>query len=473
MNPDDADYLRPLVRHGLPTARHPARVVVIGAGMAGLVAADALIRGGHEVVVLEARRRVGGRVHTLREPFSSGLFGEAGAMRIPTGHHLTLEYVKRAGLPVEPFLMENPRGWCVFHGRRHRIAEAREEPEILGFELKANERNVKLSQLWGQTVDRYRAMLEEDPTNGWHWVTTKLESCSLRDMLIENGWSDDAIEMFGMFAGFETLLYGAALEFVREALLGLKDETVFLPGGMDGLPKSLLSTVGPCIRYGSEVTSFDQSPDGVTVNLRTLGGPTSVQADYGIVTLPFSVLRHLEWNHPLSREKQRAVRNLHYEAAVKIFFEARERFWEHDGIVGGSSITDLAVRSLYYPQHGAETGRGVFIASYSHGQDAHRWGALSESERLRQAMENVAVVHPEAPALIELGASKVWMQDPFAGGAYAFFQAHQERSLHHDIVRPEGRYHFAGEHASLTHRWIQGAIESGLRAALEIHERQY
>ena len=82
----------------------PARkVLVLGAGMAGLVVAYELTQRGHDVTVLEARTRPGGRVHTLREPFSDGLYAEEGAARIPANHDLTLKYVKQFELPLEPF----------------------------------------------------------------------------------------------------------------------------------------------------------------------------------------------------------------------------------------------------------------------------------------------------------------------------------------------------------------------------------
>jgi monoamine oxidase len=84
--------------------RGPARkVLILGAGMAGLVAGHELTKLGHDVTILEARTRPGGRVHTLREPFSDGLYAEAGAARIPDNHDLTLKYVKEFSLPLEPF----------------------------------------------------------------------------------------------------------------------------------------------------------------------------------------------------------------------------------------------------------------------------------------------------------------------------------------------------------------------------------
>src|SRR5437763_6076096 len=80
----------------------PKKIIIIGAGMAGLSAGYELSQAGHDVTILEARTRPGGRVQTLREPFSDGLYAEAGAARIPDNHDLTLKYVKLFDLPLEP-----------------------------------------------------------------------------------------------------------------------------------------------------------------------------------------------------------------------------------------------------------------------------------------------------------------------------------------------------------------------------------
>ncbi len=189
-----------------------------------------------------------------------------------------------------------------------------------------------------------------------------------------------------------------------------------------------------------------------------------------ICTIPFSVLRHIEVLQPFSRPKQKAIRQLHYDASTKVFIQCRRRFWEEDeNIFGGGTVTDLAIRNLYYPEHGRETGRGVLLASYTWADDAERWASLPPRDRLEQALENIAAIHPQITQTYEGGASYAWHDDPHAGGAFAMFEPGQQTRLYADIIRPEGRIHFAGEHASLAHAWIQGSIESGLRAASEIN----
>jgi monoamine oxidase len=277
--------------------------------------------------------------------------------------------------------------------------------------------------------------------------------------------------MFGLLFNQEAMMNSSFLELLREELGGFYTDLVYLDEGTDRLPKAFLPELSGRIRYGAKMVAIDQSERDATVYYRTGGGRFAATADYVVVTVPFPVLRHVEALTPFSRMKQRAIRQLHYDASAKVFLQFRRRFWEDDdGIVGGGTVTDLAVRNIYYPDHGRDTSRGVVLASYTWGEDAQRWGSLSPEDRILQALEDVTRVHPQAPAEFEVGASKMWHDDEFAAGAFALFDPGQQTLLYEAIVAPEGRIHFAGEHASLAHAWIQGAIESGIRAAAEIHE---
>ena len=109
-------------------ATRPCKVIIVGAGMAGLVAADELLKAGHEPLILEARNRVGGRICTVREALAPGLHAEYGAMRIPRAHRLTMSYVERFHLPTLPFVVDNPQAYCYISGRKHRLGEVRCAP---------------------------------------------------------------------------------------------------------------------------------------------------------------------------------------------------------------------------------------------------------------------------------------------------------------------------------------------------------
>ncbi|MGH2453103.1 MAG: flavin monoamine oxidase family protein [bacterium] len=469
--PRGLDYLG-LIRSGLPArATRPKKVVVVGAGMAGLVAAAELLRAGHDPLILEAQHRVGGRVQTLRDPFAPGLYAEAGAMRIPRSHTLTLAYVEKFALPVAPFAMNNPRGYYHLQGQRIRIGEADADPGRLTLGLGDQHADRTVTQLWTTCLQPIIRRIEEDGDAVWPELASQYDQYSVREFLELNEWPEEAVELFGLLWNQEALMNSSFLELLREEAGRFYTDMLQIEGGMDRLPTAFLPTLADRIHFSARMTAIDQTLHEVIVHYRTPAGHAQARGEFAILTVPFAVMRHVEAIKPFSRPKQRAVRQLHYDASAKIFFQCRTRFWEEDeGIFGGGSVTDLPIRNLYYPEHGRDTGRGVLLASYTWSEDAHRWGSLAPEDRIVQALENVAHIHPQVLETFEFGTSKMWHHDEFAGGAFALFDPGQQTLLHDAIIAPEGRIHFAGEHASLTHAWIQGAIESGLRAAHEVHQ---
>jgi monoamine oxidase len=311
----------------------------------------------------------------------------------------------------------------------------------------------------------------EEGEFAWDQIAAQYDQYSTREFLEVNGWSEGAIEMFGLLMNQEAVMNSSFLELFREDAGNYYTDMLEIDGGMDNLPRSFLPDLHSDIRFGARMIAIDQSPNDVTIHYQTPAGRFAEKGDFAILTVPFPVMRHVEVLKPFSRPKQRAIRQLHYDASAKILFQCRRRFWEDEGIFGGGTITDLPIRNLYYPDHGRETGRGVILASYTWSEDAQRWGSLSPADRISQALENVAVIHPKVLEAFEVGTSWMWHDDEFAGGAFALFDPGQQTLLYEHIIAPEGRIHFAGEHASLAHAWIQGAIESGLRVAHEIFMR--
>ena len=209
----------------------------------------------------------------------------------------------------------------------------------------------------------------------------------------------------------------------------------------------------------------------MTAHFKTESGRFSVRGDYMIVTVPFSVLRTIEVITPFSHAKQRAIRELNYHASTKILFQVRHRFWEEeDGILGGGTVTELPIRRMNYPTPDPTTTRGILLASYTWGQDALQWGAMDEETRLEEALDDVDRIHPRIRDEYEGGATHAWYDDRWARGAFAMFAPEQQTQLQADIVRPEGRIHFAGEHCSLYHAWIQGPSSRASASARTIHE---
>ncbi|WP_438489864.1 flavin monoamine oxidase family protein [Streptomyces sp. S186] len=140
---------------------------------------------------------------------------------------------------------------------------------------------------------------------------------------------------------------------------------------------------------------------------------------------------------------------------------------------GGGSTTDNPNRFMYFPSHPVpDSEGGVVLAAYSWSDDAARWDSFDDAERYGYALENLQAVHGRRIEVFFTGAGQTqsWLRDPYACGEAAVYTPHQMTSFHLDVVRPEGPVYFAGEHISLKHAWIEGAIETAVRAAIAVNE---
>jgi monoamine oxidase len=467
--------------HDLRALAQPARpvhVVILGAGLAGLCAALELERRGHTCTILEAETaHVGGRAGTLR--FETGLYGEAGAMRVPKGHALTRHYIAEFGLSLSPFLQSNPEAFYFVRGRRERIKDVSRLNAL--YALTETEREKSPDDLWaGSLVKRLQALSPEEridlaslaPATA---ALRALDQQSLQQVFETEGLSPEAIEFLAVTYGMETLLGTALTEHLREEQRGIWakgfDEIV---GGTDRLPAAFVARLKSKPRMGAEVVRLEQDPlrGRATAVYRDKDRLLRVEGDFVLCTLPFPVLTRLEVEPAFSAAKQRAIRELNYDSATKVLAVTRRRFWEQDdGIFGGGTYTDLPTATTWYPADNAtardprvSASPAVFLASYSWGQTARRLATLPHAQRSALALSHLARVHPQLSRAGEVRRTASWSWDNhrWSGGAFAWFMPGQWSALHRHIVAPEGRIHFAGEHVSLAHTWMQGALESAL-----------
>jgi len=130
------------------------------------------------------------------------------------------------------------------------------------------------------------------------------------------------------------------LELFREDAGNYYTNMIEVQGGTDRLPYAFLPDLKDNIRFGAKMIAIDQSERDVTIHYRTSAGRFEEKGEYAIITVPFPVLRHVEVLKPFSRAKQRAIRQLYYDASAKILFQCRRRFWEEDDafLVAGRSL---------------------------------------------------------------------------------------------------------------------------------------
>jgi monoamine oxidase len=285
------------------------------------------------------------------------------------------------------------------------------------------------------------------------------------------------VELLSVIYGQEAEMYTAATEFLREERNEVwSQEFDEVVGGTDRLASALARRLKSQPKMGCEVVRLEQdSLRGKAAAIyREDGRERRAEGDFLLCTLPFPVLARLRIEPAFSTGKQRAIRQLNYDASTKVLAIAKRRFWEaDDGIYGGGTFTDLPSGTTYYPSDNAAArdprvtaSPSPFLASYTWGQAARRLGTLAHAERARLVLDHLSRVHPQLTEkdLVQRTASWSWDNHRWSGGAFAWFLPGQHTALHADIVKPEGRIHFAGEHASLTHTWMQGAFESAVGA---------
>ena len=447
------------------------RVVIIGAGLAGLVAAFELTRAGHDVTVLEARTRAGGRVQTLREPFADGLYAEAGAMFVPSTHNLTIKYCRLFQLTLDEIPAEKLAPAYYLKGKKISLSQVAKGDWPI--KLTPEEKRLGPQGLFEKFVlPVAQAMGHKAPTNSLSESLQRYDRLSYEQFLRGRGASAEAVELarLGDYElngeGIESL---SALMVLREVAQNqFSDRTHTIRGGSDLLPKAFAARLSSKIHYGSPVHRIEHGPQSVRVKFSQAGMNQTIEADRLLCTLPFSVLKTIEVSPAFSAAKRRAIEELGYTSVARVYLQTRSRVWSEQGM-GLVSYTDLPVMTLVdstINQHGA---RGI-LHSYMGGKEARRMTTMREDERLRATLAETEKVYAGMRANFEGGVSKCWDDDEWARGAYVYFKPGQMSELLTHIASAEGRVHFAGEHASTLPGWMQGALESGLRAAREINE---
>ena len=464
------------------------RVVVLGAGIAGLTTAYELGKAGYDVTVLEARQRPGGRNWTVRggttetdldgetqtARFARGQYMNAGPARIPQ-HHTTMDYCRELGVELEVFVNQNAQAYYYNEGVgalsgtriRHREAKADVYGYVSELLSKATDQGALDQELTGDDKDRLLEFLRSFGalSNG------EYAGGGRRGYAVEPGAGTQAGTPTEPFSLTDVFASRVGQNFAFE--LGWDQAMMmFQPvGGMDRIPYALEKAVGRSrVRYGAPVRSITNTSTGVDVVYTAPNGrPRLLQADFCVCTIPPQVLQDISTN--FAPDVEAALAAAVPVSTGKIGLQYGTRWWERsEQVYGGITNTNMDLSTIWYPSYGYHGDKGVVIGYYNFGANAESYGSVPHAARLARAVAQGSKVHGDAYREVEHSFSVAWQEVRYSEGGWVSWPS-RTSGAYERLLRPEGNTYFAGDHLSYTIAWQHGAFESARKVVTDLHTR--
>jgi monoamine oxidase len=453
------------------------KVVVLGAGIGGLVSAYELKKLGYEVTLLEARERPGGRNWTGRNgtvvPFVDGTsqtinweegnYQNLGPARLPSTHWTMLGYARELGVPMEveintsrSTLMQNdaanggaavPQRKVINDTRGH-VSELLSKcisQGALDSDISVEDRDRMKTFLkiygpldvTGKYVGSDRAGLKTAPGAGDQTAVPEVPM-DMHMLLDENFWRG--------------MLYEETWDW---------QATMMQPvGGMDRIPYAFAKSLGGVVRYNSPVTEIRKTAKGVSVSYTEGGATRNLEADYCIIALPFSMLKKIP--NDLSPEFKKVVDGSTMAGSYKIAWESR-RFWEQDyNIYGGLSFVTQGPSPIWYPSSRLMHPTGVVVSGYSEEQNTPFFDMTLE-EKFAASRGSIEKLHPGHGKELKNPVFCGWKRVTWNEGSW--IRGYGDGPGGYDvIIQADGPLYFAGDTASHIVAWQEGAALSARRA---------
>jgi monoamine oxidase len=464
------------------------RVVILGAGIAGMVSALERSKAGYTCVLLQARGRAGGRNWTIRNgtrvemtdgtsqvcTFDEGNYFNAGPARLPSQHVTMLGYCHEFGVPLE--VEVNTSRTARMQSDRMNGGQPVEQRQVV------NDTRGHISELLAKSI--HRNALDQE-------FSAQDKERMLEFLRIYGDLSPDYFYKGSERAGYKSLPGAGEADGLlhdpldMSALLDanlwkslLYDEyfpwqpTMFQPiGGMDHVAAEFEKRVGRMIRFQCPIEQIRKTPAGVRVayhNQKT-GARESVDADYCICALPLSVLTSIDAD--FSPDVKHIIDSSPYDAAYKIAWES-ERFWEKEcSIYGGISFLDRPVDLVWYPSARLFSKNGVVIAGYNL-ENGSALEKMDMAAKLNASRQSVEALHPGRSRELTKPMYVCWGRIPYNLGSWVHID---EPAMYHGyerMIQPDGPIYFAGDHISHLVGWQEGAALSAHRAVSQISQAQ-
>lgn len=445
------------------------RVVVVGAGVAGLTAAWRLQQAGIVAPVIEAGDRVGGRMFTLRDTFPNGQIVELGGELIDSDHTALMTLADELGLTLTDLLADAPdleTETLYFDNRHIPFMDVFEEFEPLVVALMSD-----LEALTDLNVT-YHA-----PGNA---AALDISLAEWLDRHEISGLARDVIEVaFVADFGLETdeqsafnLFWLVGGEDDGGGLFGEGARRYHIAEGNDSVPRRLAEKLETPVALGMRLEAIRQMSGGAyRLTVDDNGRARDIDADRVVLALPFTLLRQIELDVELPAVKRRAIDELGYGTNNKLMLGFDTRVWQAAGS-NGSSLTDLPYQRTWDASRG-QPGESGILVNFTGGRAGLRAGDGTPEARAAEFLAQLEKVYPGASDAWTGQAVRFhWPSYPLTLGSYACYKPGQVAAFRGVEKEAVGGLHFAGEHTSLEYQgYMNGGVESGERAAAEILKR--
>jgi monoamine oxidase len=480
--------------YGGPPALPPGRgrqVVIIGAGIAGMVLAFELRKSGYRPLILEARPRPGGRNWSLRggdtvaEPGftqhiawerDEHLYFNPGPARIPYHHEAILSYCRTLGVPLEVMCNDNRAALLqddqAFAGvpqlNRRVVNDAR--GYIAELAAKAVDQDLMTQPVTVEDKERLRGLLRGfgalDKDLAYHgsaragWSVppdathsgTPFQPLDLRQLLASDFWQGPM-----QFGEYPTMA-----------------ATMLQPvGGMGRIGEAFGRALKGVITYEAVVTLLRRTDTGARIVWKhaASGAEHRIDAPFVVVAVPFPALHDIDTD--FMPEIRAAMASVDYVPAGKVAFQSARRFWELDQqIYGGISWTSRDATQIWYPSGGLQTAKGILVGAYVWSEGlGNDFAAKLPATRLSDTLDDVAHLHPEAPRFLGQGVSVAWKNIPYSRGGWSEWTSEARATGFPLLLKGDGPYLFAGEHMSFITGWQEGAVRSAHKVLEDIAVR--
>ena len=468
-----------------PRAGAGRTVVILGAGIAGMVAALELRKAGYRCVILEARDRAGGRNWTLRGgdlvretdsvqqvrwDHAPHLYFNPGPGRIPYHHQGILSYCRDLGVEVEVMCNDNRAALlhddAAFDGKPQRARTV------------INDARGYIAELAAKALDQ-AALAEPVGTEDRERLRGFVRSFGAldRDLVYRGSSRAGYAEPPGMEAGklaqpldLRRLLQSDFWQFKTQ--FGEQwtfAATMLQPvGGMGRIGEAFARRLRDLITFNAEVLELRCAGDRARVIYRHGGRRQALEADHVICTIPFPVLRDIpaDFSPPI----RAGIAAPDYVPAGKVAFQADRRFWERDAqIYGGLSWTTRDITQVWYPTAGLQQRKGILVGAYIWSEkEGEEFAAKPPAQRLQDTLADLEHLHPGGARDLGHGVSVSWKKQPFSGSGWAEWSADARRASWQALLDGDGPYLFAGEHMSYVTGWQEGAVLSAHHAVARL-----